>query len=618
MANASQQTSYNPWATANPFLTDVLGKAQGLYGSTAPLYGNPASNFGYGSVTGALGDAINGTSGIGSLSSSLSPQVSSAISSELSGQPDYTAVQNALDAANTQQWNQFYNQVVPQLNQRASFLGNPSGAIKDLNSAVAQIGQNQSLNAQQAYLGQYNQALQRQSNAAALGTNIAQTAGSQSLQGASMFPELSSLPQQNLANYAGIVNSTAGRYGTGSTTLNPGSAGTAANIIGGLTAGAGLYNTLFPKNGGGLGSSIIGGIGKLFGGGNNYNGLNNYLNNYDSSSIINQYGASGLPGNTPDYTSFVADPGLSTYIPDNSVYTTGDINWGDTTDTGFSGAGGQAATQTDPTVSNIQSTGITPSFDAYSATAPDQSQAPDSSTATATPSGPSALGTAENAYGIYQNFSSGTTTGDIKGTAGVANVANQYGAFGSAAPEVSQGLGALGGGVGLVSGIQQGGVGGGVQAAGGAAQIGAAASSYAGDASLAADFGGAASALGAVGGMYALWQLDQQNGIYTPAMQYAALENTPQNVQTENQQLQDAISSGHAVMNPITGQYEINGIPASIYYPLAGKTSQDLNALNAPLAQNFLADQGTDWNLENIGITGGALRPQVSHSINKA
>lgn len=240
----SEVTNTTPWSQAQPYLLDAMSKARGLFDTTSPQYANPASNFGFNQTTGALGGAINGTNAIGSLATSLNPGVNSAIASQLSGTPDYTAVKNALDAANTQTWDSFNNTEIPQLNQRASFLGNPSGAIKDLNWATSQIGKNMDLNAQQAYLGQYDNALARQAAAAGLGANIAQTAGQQSLQGAALYPTLAQMPQQNLADYASLISGTGGKFGSGSTSINPGAAGTAANIIGGLTAGTGLLKQL--------------------------------------------------------------------------------------------------------------------------------------------------------------------------------------------------------------------------------------------------------------------------------------------------------------------------------------------------------------------------------------
>src|SRR6185437_9771473 len=53
------------------------------------------------------------------------------------------------------------------------------------------------------------------------------------------------------------------KFGSGSTSINPGAAGTAANVIGGLTAGAGLLGQLTgatPATGG-----LIGKLGSLLG-----------------------------------------------------------------------------------------------------------------------------------------------------------------------------------------------------------------------------------------------------------------------------------------------------------------------------------------------------------------
>src|SRR5262249_14967653 len=131
-----------------------------------------------------------------------------AIAGALSGTPDYSAVGNAVGAANQQQFNQLYNDVIPQLNQRASFLGNPSGAIKTLNSTLTNLTNNQNLNAQQAYLNEYNRAkssqegaaqlvsqggLSGQSNALGLGSlagNLASGAGDASLRGLALFPSI--------------------------------------------------------------------------------------------------------------------------------------------------------------------------------------------------------------------------------------------------------------------------------------------------------------------------------------------------------------------------------------------------------------------------------------------
>lgn len=262
---ASQVTAATPWGAAQPYLQDIMGKAQQTYGSQAPMFQGANGNFNYGNVTGAVGSAINQSTPFGSIATGVAPGTTAAIQQNLTGTPDYTAVKGALDAANQQTWNSFNNTEIPALNQRASFLGNPSGAIKDLNWATSQIGNNMDLNAQQQYLGEYDRAKAAQLSAAGLGANVAQGAGSQALQGASQYGSIAGLPSANLQDYANIVSGTGGKFGTSTENTNPGAAGTAANIIGGLTAGAGLVNTLTgsgTSNGG-----TIGAIGRMFGGG---------------------------------------------------------------------------------------------------------------------------------------------------------------------------------------------------------------------------------------------------------------------------------------------------------------------------------------------------------------
>lgn len=511
MANASQVTSYSPWATASPYLTDILGRAQSLYGQQAPLYANPAANFGFGQATGAVGSALGGNTTLGGMASQISPIAGGNISSQfanpfgttgnldatgairqaLSGTPDYSAVNGALDAANTQQWNQLYNQVIPQLNQRASFLGNPSGAIKDLNSAVTQIGQNQSLNAQQAYLGQYNLAKQQQQQAASLVANgglqgqsnalglgglagqLAQGQGSQSLQAAQLFPGISTLPQQNLNDYASIVGNATGRYGTQNQTVNPGSGQTIANVLGGLTAGAGLYNTLFPQNGSGLGSALLKGGGSLLGGisglfGSGSSALNNYLNNGNSTAIVDQYGSNGIMADTPFDWSTFSNPTLHDVgMPDTSQWDTGNINWGDGQNP--SSAGGEAAT-TEQALSNFQTTSTTPSFDAYQATAPDTSNSPSMGSMVGT--GGNALGTIGAGLGIVNGVRSGSPVGYASAGLGAAKLAASNNAFGSDSKAIGGGVGLASNALGIYGGIKQGGVAGDSSAAVNAAQLG--------------------------------------------------------------------------------------------------------------------------------------------------
>lgn len=190
------------------------------------------------------------------------------------GQPDYTAVKGATDAANAQQWNDFYNNVVPQLNHRATFLGNPTGAIKDLNSSITNLQNNQNWNAQQAYLGQYDQAQNRALEAANLD----------------------------------------GR--TSTTTNQPGSGATLADILGGGLGLAGLYNILKGGNAGGAGGS---GLGKDLVSGGKY--LYNKLTGGDPSSLWGGPSANDLSGITmpalaQDPSALAQVPGIDSMIGD--------------------------------------------------------------------------------------------------------------------------------------------------------------------------------------------------------------------------------------------------------------------------------------------------------------
>jgi len=351
----------DPWSGAQPYLQDVMGQAQQLYRGGGPSYypgqtfvGPTAGQIGgwdtqlnyadqvfggqnapkFGQATDALASNLAGNTSLGSMANTLSPISSgalsqsfsnpfgtaggldarSAISGALSGTPDYSAVQGAVGAANQQQFNQLYNDVIPQLNQRASFLGNPSGSIKTLNSTLTNLTNNQNLNAQQAYLGEFNRAKSAQENAAqlvsqgglssqqnalglgGLASNLASGAADAQLRGVSMFPGLvqagsipgqlasqvgdwganfqnqalqdqinrynyyQNLPQQNLQNYAGTVNGFGGLGGTQSSGYNPSGGQKAAGAAGGALAGAQMGSMFGP-----WGTAIGGVLGGAYG-----------------------------------------------------------------------------------------------------------------------------------------------------------------------------------------------------------------------------------------------------------------------------------------------------------------------------------------------------------------
>lgn len=93
-----------------------------------------------------------------------------AISSMLSGTPDYESAQGAVDAANAPLMREFEQEVLPGLNSRATFLNNPTGGIKTLGKVLPELGSRMSQNAQSIMEGERQRALGAQRDAAGLVT----------------------------------------------------------------------------------------------------------------------------------------------------------------------------------------------------------------------------------------------------------------------------------------------------------------------------------------------------------------------------------------------------------------------------------------------------------------
>lgn len=287
------------WDTQLNYADQVFG------GQQAPQFGQ---------ATGALGSALAGNTTLGSMANTLSPVSSNALSTsfanpfgtaggldargaiqqQLSGTPDYSGLQGAIDAANKPLLRQFEQEFIPGLNQRASFLGNSSGAIKDLNRVLPELGERMSLNAlsltegerQRALSSRENAAnlvaqggLSTQTNALGLGGLAGQLASGQSdaqLRAVGQFPALAqagaipgqlssqfadwgagfqdaalqdqvnrynfyqNLPAQNLARYSGIIQGFGGLGGQQSSQFDPSSAQQFAGAAGGALTGAAL------------------------------------------------------------------------------------------------------------------------------------------------------------------------------------------------------------------------------------------------------------------------------------------------------------------------------------------------------------------------------------------
>lgn len=208
--------SQDPWSGAQPYLRDLYGMGYtnsrnpaGFYpGATylGPSQGQLAGwdtqlNYAdqvyggaqapkFGEATGALSDVLTGNSALGSLTGGNSGAANSALGTMLSGTPNYSAVQGAVDAANAPIVRQFEQDILPGLNQRATFLGNPTGGIKTLNRVLPELGDRMSENAQNAYLGEYNRAQGAQQAGLGMYGQLAGQQTNAALSGVGMFPGL--------------------------------------------------------------------------------------------------------------------------------------------------------------------------------------------------------------------------------------------------------------------------------------------------------------------------------------------------------------------------------------------------------------------------------------------
>lgn len=305
------------------YLDSVYGGAQApRFGDAAgALNANASGNTGLGRFAGQItpfaGDRI--TQGFGSpLTSASGIDTSAAFNRALSGTPDYAGLQGSIDAANAPILRQFNEQILPELNQKAAFLGNPTGGIKAVNRILPQLGAQMQENALRATESERQRALAEQTGAAQFLTNAGQqnrsqllglgglaqglsgqVAGNQ-LQAAGQFPQLAmagmapgqlsaqfadfgrqfqdqalqdqidrfnyyqNLPNQTLQNLVGIINPQAG-FGGVQTGIGPGKnrlAGAAGGALAGAAAGS-----VIPGIGtavGAIGGGLIGGLGGYF------------------------------------------------------------------------------------------------------------------------------------------------------------------------------------------------------------------------------------------------------------------------------------------------------------------------------------------------------------------
>lgn len=365
--NTTTVQKSDPPAYLQPFLTDIaqtayrnsqtppafypgptfLGPTQGqldAYGQqfdyANSVYGGArAPNFG--EATGALSSNLTGGGGLGQFGNALNQlsgntlnigfsapsdvfrasgtDTSGAFNRALSGKPDYAGLQGSIDAANAPILRQFNEEVLPQLNQRAAFLGNPTGGIKSVNRILPQLGAQMQENALRATEGERIRALGEQNQTAQfltgaglsnqqgfrdqllglgqLNAGIQGTIAGNQLQAAGQFPDLvnagllpgqlsgqfadfgrgfqqqalddqiarfnyyQNLPGQSLNQYSGLINGFAGLGGVQTGQLPGGSR--AGGALGGALAGAGTGAAFGPY--GALIGGAIGGLGGYFG-----------------------------------------------------------------------------------------------------------------------------------------------------------------------------------------------------------------------------------------------------------------------------------------------------------------------------------------------------------------
>lgn len=316
----------DPWSGAQPYLRDIMSQAQSQYQGGGPqyypgqTYAAPNAqqqqawntNLGYanqvyggqaapqfGQATGALSSALQG--GVGApVVSGNSPAAQTALGQMLSGAPDYSGLQSSIDAANAPIMRQFEQDILPGLNQRASFMNNPTGSIKTLNRVLPELGERMSQNAALAYEGERQRALSAQQTGLGMYGQMAQGATQAQLAGAGLFPTIAQAgqgqaqaqgaygdwqqrnaetalqadidrwnyqqgaPAANLQQYAGLVGGFGGLGGTttNAARLSPSSSSQWAGAGGGALTGAMAGSSFGPV--GTVVGGLLGGLGGYY------------------------------------------------------------------------------------------------------------------------------------------------------------------------------------------------------------------------------------------------------------------------------------------------------------------------------------------------------------------
>jgi hypothetical protein len=277
-----------PWSGAQPYLRGLFSEGLREATETPQYYGGPLTVgplqseqdafqrqaqysrdvFGgqptlrYGDATSALGSTLQGNTQLGQLSNSFAPGAQQALgqsftgpsqlggnyslnpsgmgpqfgvagdldargaySRMLSGQPDYQGAQGAIDAANAPIVRQFEQQILPSLNQKATFLNNPTGGYKTLNQVLPEMGERMSMNAQNIMNQERLRSLDSQERAAnaisqggfqsyGLGLDAASRQAGLNLQADSTNADLSDRYRADALSYGSLAGQLAGQQGS--------------------------------------------------------------------------------------------------------------------------------------------------------------------------------------------------------------------------------------------------------------------------------------------------------------------------------------------------------------------------------------------------------------------
>jgi hypothetical protein len=210
MFQAGQQASRDPTyysGNGGNLTVGALPSEQNAFAQQAnyadSVFGQ-SPNLRYGDVTGTLGQQVQGQTGLGGMAGQLAPQATNTLNQQfrggpssvqgnyqfnvagmtpqfgqagsldatgayqrmLSGTPDYQGAQGAIDAANAPILRQFEQEILPGLNERATFLNNPTGGYKTLNKVMPEMGERMATNAQTIMNQERMRALSAQESAA--------------------------------------------------------------------------------------------------------------------------------------------------------------------------------------------------------------------------------------------------------------------------------------------------------------------------------------------------------------------------------------------------------------------------------------------------------------------